>query len=232
MNRTVLRLIGAVLFAFGSVLLLIPLFAIDEALRVHVGLTPSAEVQVIACGVVAAFCMVAGFRLVALRPTRQGSLLTPPWWLVLAIVFYGLGLIAFAAAVARGEIQLALVAAGFALLGFGSSRAARTAQATHVSPVFPPETSLLSQPAFVPPGFRQGLEILNDNTTPMEFVVSMLQDPIGFSRADAIGTMLAIHTKGGALLAVASLQEAERVAVAVAAHAAGHPLVCRAVSLE
>jgi hypothetical protein len=40
--------------------------------------------------------------------------------------------------------------------------------------VFPPETDLLSIAELVPSGFVHGFEILNDNTTPMQFVVDAL----------------------------------------------------------
>jgi hypothetical protein len=42
------------------------------------------------------------------------------------------------------------------------------------SVILSPETSLLTLPNFVPPGFKCGVEVLNDDATPMEFVVSML----------------------------------------------------------
>jgi ATP-dependent Clp protease adaptor protein ClpS len=100
-----------------------------------------------------------------------------------------------------------------------------------MSPVFPPDTSLLSRPEFVPAGFRYGVEILNDNGTPMEFVVSVLQAHLGLTRLDAARSMLAIHWRGGVLLPLPSQAEAHRVAEAVTAEAAAqkYPLVCRAV---
>ncbi|MGH8263773.1 MAG: ATP-dependent Clp protease adaptor ClpS, partial [Steroidobacteraceae bacterium] len=68
----------------------------------------------------------------------------------------------------------------------------------------------------------------------MEFVVSVLRKAAGLSETDAIRTMLDIHAKGGVLLAMASMEEARRVADAVTADARAnnHPLVCRAVSLD
>ncbi len=102
------------------------------------------------------------------------------------------------------------------------------------SQVFPPETSLLTIPKFVPPGFVSGIEILNDNTTPMEFVVSILRAHLGLTEKDAMRTMLAIHEQGGVLLAMPSLVEARRIAEAVSVEAAkhNHSLICRAVSVE
>ena len=66
----------------------------------------------------------------------------------------------------------------------------------------------------------------------MAFVVAMLSTHLGLSRTDAIRTMLNIHKRGGALLALPSRAEAQRVADAVTADASSqkHPLVCRAVS--
>ena len=100
------------------------------------------------------------------------------------------------------------------------------------SVILPPQTSLLALPGFVPPGFNGGLEILNEDRTPMEFVVSTLGTDIGLDRKDSIRTMLAIHSRGGALLAMSSMNEAKKGRSAVTAEAAEHnyPLVCRAVN--
>jgi ATP-dependent Clp protease adapter protein ClpS len=102
------------------------------------------------------------------------------------------------------------------------------------SPVLPRETSLITIPEFVPAGFTQGIEILNDNTTPMEFVTSVLGSSLGLSPEDSNRTMLQIHTRGGALLATTSLAEAQRIAAQITTEAArhGHPLVCRPVSRQ
>jgi len=98
--------------------------------------------------------------------------------------------------------------------------------------IFPPETSLVTIPQLLPSGFVYGIEILNDDKTPMEFVVSVLGTHLGLKRADAIRTMLVIHREGGALLALPSQAEAGRVAEAISVDAAkhNHPLICRAVS--
>lgn len=102
------------------------------------------------------------------------------------------------------------------------------------SPVLPRETSLIRLPEFVPPGFTYGIEILNDNTTPMAFVTSVLVSCFGLSLEDSNRTMLQIHTRGGALLPTSSLSEAQRIAEEITAEAAtrGHPLVCRPVSSQ
>lgn len=235
MNKSVIRIIGAVLFAFGTALITIPLFTIIREINETVGLTTSAEVIVIACATVSMFCLVAGWRLTRKSSALQGPTPSPTWWTVLAIVFYGLGVMSVAAATSRREFQLVLIALGFAVLGFGSVKAGRS-RLPFAAPslVFPPETSLLTKGGFVPAGFQFGLEILNDNKTPMEFVVSVLENNVGLTRPDAIKAMLSIHTRGGALLRLASLEEANRIAAVVAAavQANRHPLVCRAVSLD
>jgi ATP-dependent Clp protease adapter protein ClpS len=107
----------------------------------------------------------------------------------------------------------------------------RFAQNRVQSPVFSPETALLRLKGFTPSGFQCGIEILNDDRTPMEFVVSVLQNNVGLARADAIRVMLEIHDKGGALLPLSSEDESRRVAEAVTALARSnhHPLTCRAV---
>ena len=93
------------------------------------------------------------------------------------------------------------------------------------SPVLPPDTSLLAIQEFVPPGFTQGIEILNDNTTHMKFVIALLMSVMGQSEEEATRTMLEIHRKGGALLPTSSFAEAQRIAAEIAAQAAkqGYP---------
>ena len=74
---------------------------------------------------------------------------------------------------------------------------------------------------------------MNGEQTPMAFVVSVLRNNVGLSETAAIRTMLEIHKKGGALLAMQSSEEANRVAEVVTAAALGNnPLICRAVRVE
>ncbi|MCU7850875.1 MAG: ATP-dependent Clp protease adaptor ClpS [Candidatus Thiodiazotropha sp. (ex Monitilora ramsayi)] len=96
--------------------------------------------------------------------------------------------------------------------------------------VFEPETSLLSIEELRPSGFSTGIEILNDNTTPMEFVVFMLTKHLGIKQDEAISLMLEIHTRGGLLIPL-RLDKAIEVSVDIAedVKTAGHQLVCRAV---
>ena len=81
--------------------------------------------------------------------------------------------------------------------------------------------------------FHDGIEILNDNSTPMKFVVSVLESHVGLKRSEAIRTMLRIHERGGVLLPVSTASEATRIAEAISAKAAkkNYLLVCRAASL-
>jgi ATP-dependent Clp protease adapter protein ClpS len=99
--------------------------------------------------------------------------------------------------------------------------------------VFPPGTSLIHAEGMVPVGFRWGLEILNDDKTPVFFVVSVLRTRVSLSKKDAHRTMLAIHERGGILLPMLSLEESRRIADGVTEDAIRehHPLVCRAVSV-
>ena len=99
------------------------------------------------------------------------------------------------------------------------------------APVFGPDTSLLSLPWFVPKGFVQGIEILNDRTTPMLLIVTLLVRHLRLSREEAVARMISIHNSGGVLIPMASVESAQRIAadVSAGARAAGHSLVCRAV---
>ena len=101
------------------------------------------------------------------------------------------------------------------------------------SPILPHDTSLITRPDFVREGFTQGIEIFNDDTTPMGFVTSILCSTLGFDPEGAQRTMLHIHLRGGALLPTSSLTEAERLATEITAAATkeGYPLLCRPVSV-
>jgi ATP-dependent Clp protease adapter protein ClpS len=100
------------------------------------------------------------------------------------------------------------------------------------SPVFDPATGLLDIEGFAPAGFRHGIEILNDDTTPMAFVVDMLHRHAGLDTQAAADAMLAIHQRGGLLLPLQDRAAADAVAAAILreARAQRRQLVCRAVS--
>jgi ATP-dependent Clp protease adapter protein ClpS len=100
------------------------------------------------------------------------------------------------------------------------------------SPVFEPSTSLLAITELVPEGFSHGVEILNDDTTPMQFVIDMLQRHLGLAPDVAAKAMLDIHRRGGLLLPLASREAADEAAGAIArdTQAQSLRLVCRAVS--
>ena len=99
------------------------------------------------------------------------------------------------------------------------------------SPLFPPETRLLTIDGLLPPGFTTGIEMLNDDTTPMEFVIEMLQKHLKLEREAAVAAMLGVHTRGGLLLPVEDHERAEQIARAIATESRerGHQLICRAV---
>jgi hypothetical protein len=61
------------------------------------------------------------------------------------------------------------------------------------SRVFPAETSLLPVEGFVPQGFLHGIETPNDDRTPMEFVVWVLEKHVSLDKTSAVRTMLEIH---------------------------------------
>jgi ATP-dependent Clp protease adapter protein ClpS len=101
---------------------------------------------------------------------------------------------------------------------------------TEATVLLPPETTLLSKPEFVPPNFLCGVEILNDSSTPMEFVVTTLGSHLSLSYTDSIRAMLDIHRRGGRLFPTDSPDDARRIADAMSARSQemGHSLVCRA----
>lgn len=78
-----------------------------------------------------------------------------------------------------------------------------------------------------------GLKILNDDQTPMEFVVKMLGSSFGLSHEDAIRVMLMIHLKGRARVGAFQRPKAEALAAQVIASAReqGFPLQVELIDL-
>jgi ATP-dependent Clp protease adaptor protein ClpS len=70
--------------------------------------------------------------------------------------------------------------------------------------------------------------LLNDDYTPMEFVVMVLEQYFGKSREDAYTIMLHVHQKGVGVCGVYTFEVAETKVTQVmdAAQKAGHPLQC------
>jgi ATP-dependent Clp protease adapter protein ClpS len=102
------------------------------------------------------------------------------------------------------------------------------------SPVFPPEQRLLSLPQFRTASFKQGIEILNDPSTTMAFVLDVLSRHLGLNEEEATQRMLEIHHQGGVLIALPTKEEARKVADAITADArdGGHSLICRYADIE
>lgn len=100
--------------------------------------------------------------------------------------------------------------------------------------VLPTNISLLDSGGYTPDNFKFGLEIYNDNTTPMEFVVNTLTENLKIKKNKAIELMLTIHTKGGVIVPLESIIEAQEVAerITYAAQKQNYPLVCRAISAQ
>ena len=77
-----------------------------------------------------------------------------------------------------------------------------------------------------PPLYR--VVLLNDDYTPMEFVVQILQSIFGMDRSTATRIMLEVHTKGKGVCGVYTFEIAEtKVAQVVGlAEQHQHPLLC------
>jgi ATP-dependent Clp protease adaptor protein ClpS len=77
-----------------------------------------------------------------------------------------------------------------------------------------------------PPLYR--VILLNDDYTPMEFVVEVLQTFFGMNIETATRVMLKVHTEGKGVCGVYPREIAETKAVQVNEHAraAEHPLLC------
>ena len=77
-----------------------------------------------------------------------------------------------------------------------------------------------------PPLYR--VILLNDDYTPMEFVVQVLEQFFGMNREKATQVMLAVHTKGKGVCGIYPQDIAETKASQVneSARESGHPLLC------
>jgi len=77
-----------------------------------------------------------------------------------------------------------------------------------------------------PPLYR--VILLNDDYTPMEFVVHVLEHFFGMNREKATQVMLAVHTKGKGVCGIYPQDIAETKAAQVnqSARDSGHPLLC------
>jgi ATP-dependent Clp protease adapter protein ClpS/Zn-dependent protease len=95
------------------------------------------------------------------------------------------------------------------------------------------EMWIASSERSAPKDFATGVEILNDHTTPMDFVVDALMNHMEKSREEAVEIMLAIHERGGVLISTPTMRSAMRIAarISVEARKNGYALICRAVSL-
>jgi ATP-dependent Clp protease adapter protein ClpS len=234
-GRLVARIIGGVSLVFGISAAVLAVWAIDRQFSIRETVQLSAAAVIVVFVSISAFSSLVGFRLLFNRPNRNGSILSPSGWKMLALCFCIVGLTIAAIGLGRREYRLFGAALGLGVVGLGSLLAARGASNKLLwSPVFAPGTSLLGLKGFVPAGFSYGIEIMNDNLTPMAFVVAVLQNCVGLSESDATHMMLEIHTKGGALIPMASVDDSNRVAelVTAAALSSAHPLICRAVRVE
>ena len=70
--------------------------------------------------------------------------------------------------------------------------------------------------------------LMNDDYTPMEFVVHVLEQFFGMNREKATQVMLAVHTKGKGVCGIYPQDIAETKAAQVnqSARDSGHPLLC------
>jgi ATP-dependent Clp protease adaptor protein ClpS len=84
------------------------------------------------------------------------------------------------------------------------------------------------------PTHTHGIEFKNDDKTPMEFVVQVLEEYLGMERQDAVQIMLKVHREGAATVPAGNEARAEALATQTAAEARrlGFPFVCRVVLVK
>lgn len=89
-----------------------------------------------------------------------------------------------------------------------------------------------NSPQDFPHNSTYGVEMLNDDFTPMEFVVYVLSQYFGMASPEAIRMMLQVHHNGSAILPQASMAQAAQLAASANAYARQNdfPLLLRVVS--
>lgn len=102
------------------------------------------------------------------------------------------------------------------------------------SPTFSRKTRLAKIQNFLPPDFTTGIEILNDNSTTMDFVMAALMTHLNMSEEEAVAVILDVHRKGGKLISLPTYEIATSIAAAITsdARAKGFNLVCRPVDAK
>jgi len=106
--------------------------------------------------------------------------------------------------------------------GNDDSRDDNDQRGTGIREVLAPEQVKLKPP----PLYR--VVLLNDDYTPMEFVVAVLRQFFGMNAETATRVMLKVHTEGKGVCGVYPKEIAETKAIQVNEHAraAEHPLLC------
>jgi len=96
------------------------------------------------------------------------------------------------------------------------------------------QTVLDPQEAAIRPPSLYRVLLLDDDYTPMDFVVETLQQFFGFSRNKSTELMLKVHHEGYAVCGVFTKDVAETKAIQVLDHAREHqhPLFCRAEPID
>lgn len=144
------RLAGAVSLAFGIALGILAIWMVERQITLRGAIESIAAALIIFLFVISAFCSLVGYRLLFNRPNRYGSLLSPVGWKTLAAFLCVLGIGLAAVAIWREEYLLLMAPVGLGVLAY----------------------ALLQMEGFVPPGFRCGIEVLNDDRTPMHAVTA------------------------------------------------------------
>lgn len=101
-----------------------------------------------------------------------------------------------------------------------------------VAPFVPAGMRFYCLPPLDGGAFEHGVELLNDDATPMPFVVRVLQEEAKLSHQDASVATALCHENGGVIVPAASLQEATDMAdrISERSRREAWPLRCKAVS--
>ncbi len=86
----------------------------------------------------------------------------------------------------------------------------------------------LAQQQNIPPPKKYAVYLLNDDFTPMDFVVNILRSVFMLPQDQAVAVMLLVHHEGKGLCGVYThdIAHTKQQQVASRAEAQGHPLLC------
>jgi len=91
------------------------------------------------------------------------------------------------------------------------------------------KANVISHKGNISSDFSHGIEIFNDNSTPAEFVISMLIKHFGLKKTDATTAMLICHSSESILVELDADRDTDEIVKLITSEAQkhGYPLICK-----